>query len=177
VAVLKLCKWRPMGALLLYLWCKCMVPWFFWTFFHFSSLLLRCLEILVRFKVGTQDHCKVGLFYFDMLALNIVLLTAFLCWNIHNRTCAFVVHFDIFEFHNGLPYVQSYWCFLIIVGGHLVTGCMALQTIRLISIMVCTSWLTFRRCAPSIKTKYHHVIIFLIMGMGDVFFRIPVLVV
>jgi hypothetical protein len=38
VAVLKLCTWRPMRALLLYLWRKCMVPWFSWTFFHFNSL-------------------------------------------------------------------------------------------------------------------------------------------
>lgn len=127
VAMLKLCRWRPMRALLLYLWCKCVVPWFFWTFFHFSSLfVLLPWNFGTFWEVRTRDHCKVGLFYSDMLALNIVLLTAFLCWDVRHRTCAFVVHFDIFEFHNGFPCVQSYWCFLIIMGGHLVMSYMAL---------------------------------------------------
>jgi hypothetical protein len=86
VVVLKLCKWRPMKALLLYLWCKCMVPWFSWTFFHFSYLFAPLPWNFGTFReVRTRDHCKVGLFYSDMLALNIVLLTAFLCWDIRNR--------------------------------------------------------------------------------------------
>jgi len=45
--------------------------------------------------------------------------------------------------------------FLFIVGGHLLTNYMALQTFRSMSIMVCTSQLAFMRCPPSILKKYH----------------------
>jgi hypothetical protein len=51
------------------------------------------------------------------------------------------------------PFLQSVACFLFIVDAHLLTGCMALQTARLVMIAVCTSQLAFRRCSPSILKK------------------------
>ncbi len=37
--------------------------------------------------------------------------------------------------------------------GPIGMGCMALQTVRLVLILVCTGQLTFRRCSPSILKK------------------------
>ncbi len=52
-----------------------------------------------------------------------------------------------------LPSIQSCGCFLFLMGGHLLTSCMALQTFRSILIKVCTRQLAFRRCPPLIFKK------------------------
>ncbi len=96
VVVLKLCKWRLIRVLLFYMWCQCMVVWFFSTFFYFSYLFASLpWNFGMCGEVGTRDHCQIGLLYYGMLALKIILLTTFLYWNVHNKTCVFVGHFEI----------------------------------------------------------------------------------
>ncbi len=46
------------------------------------------------------------------------------------------------------------------VDGHLLTSCMALQTLWSMSIGVCTSRLAFTRCSPSILKKKHPTAVF-----------------
>ncbi len=48
------------------------------------------------------------------------------------------------------PFLQNVACFLFIADAHLLTGCMALQTVRSVLIAVCKGQLAFRRCSPSI---------------------------
>jgi len=67
--------------------------------------------------------------------------------------CSIICTLDVRIKHGDFPYVQSYGCFLFIVGGHLLTSCMALQTFRSMSITIYMNQLAFMRCPPSILKK------------------------